>query len=316
MSTKTATETNEIVTTNAGPEVSIPVARVPDTTAPAPAPKKSLKDRMNKMSAAPEKPKAVAGKKPEYDAPAEAVAALSRFIPADIIATVAQKRADNAKAEASAVMFDAFIKALWASKVVPGNPKVVIRDDAGQPDMSAIYMVQDRFAAGNMKLPEFKVDTDDETISASIVDTLVDAGLGRDKATALVANEVSSAKKRGLRSLNELVEGSFGKDKQWVEASAAEQAVAEKLMDFLDTLTDAEQAIIRRDETKIAVKPQFLARASNYAESEKGLAAILKIFVPTNFVSHAALGLSDDEATKILKLQQAANEIIGAVQVK
>lgn len=310
------TKTDNEIATSTTPEVSIPVARIPDTSAPVPAPKKSLKDRMNKMSAAPEKPKAVAGKKPEYDAPKEAVDALARFIPADIIATVAQKRADNAKAEASVIMFKAFVKALFASKVVPGNPKVIIRDGAGQPDMSCIYMVQDRFAPGNMKLPEFKVDDSDETITASIVDTLVEAGVDRDSASTLVANEVSSAKRRGLRSLNELVEGSFGKDKQWVEATVKEQAVAEKLMDFLDTLTPEEQAIIRRDETKIAVKPQFLSRASNYAQSEKGLAAILQIFVPTNSVSHAALGLSDDEATKILKLQQAANEIIGSVQVK
>lgn len=317
----TATE-NEVQTpATTGPAPSIPAARIDADAGPAKKP--SLKDRMKKMSAAPEAKKPAANKRPEYDAPQEAVDALARFIPADNIRAIAEKRAENAKTEVAEIMLKAFVAALWKNKVVPSNPKIIVRDGVGQPDMSAIFQVQDRFTPNNMKLPEIKPDMEEEQVVDLIVGALVDAGVEEDYAKKFVADEVSTAKRRNIRSLNELAEGHFGQDKQWVDATPAEQAVAEKLMDFLDTLSFEEQAIIRRDETKVSVKKDMLTRVCNYTRFDKDdprgegqVAAILKVFGPVNFPSHATLGLSDDEATKISKLQQAANEIIGSVQVK
>jgi len=310
--TKTTATENEVKTIET-PAPSIPAARLPDEAAP---PKKNLKDRMKGMKAAPVEKKATDEKKPTYDAPPEAVDALRRFIPADTIRAIAEKRAENAKDEASEIMFKAFCTSLWKNKAVPSNPKVVVRDEQGQPDMSAIFIVQDRFTPNNMKLPEIKVDMEEEDVVAKIVATLVEAGVEKDDAEKLVANEIETSKRRNIRSLNELALGHMNKEKQWVDATAKEQAVAEKLMDFLDTLDPQEQEIIRRDEMKVTVKPQFLTKVCQYAHAGEQVAAILRIFGPVNFVSHAAIGLSDDEATKILKLQQAANEIIGSVQVK
>ncbi len=322
MSTKTTTEQTE-VQTDAAPAPSIPLARVPGTDAAAPAAKPSLKDRMKKMSAAPKVEKVAASKRPEYDAPKEAVEALQRFIPADTVRAIAEKRAENAKVEASEIMFKAFVAALWKHKVVPSNPKIIVRDGAGQPDMSAIFQVQDRFTPNNMKLPEYKADAEEEEVIDLVVTALTDAGVEEAQAKKLVAAEVQTSKRRNIRSLNDLAEGRYGQDKQWVDASPAEQAVAEKLMDFLDTLTEAEQAIIRRDEMKVTVKKDFLTRVCQYTRFDKDdprgeaqVGSILKIFGPVNFVSHAQLGLSDDEAGKIAKLQQAANEMIGSVQVR
>jgi hypothetical protein len=319
MSVTTETVTDATATTTATP--SIPLARIPGDQ-PA-AKKPSLKDRMKGMKAAPETKKPAASKRPEYDAPQDAVEAVRRFVPANLISTVAEKRAENAKTEISEVMMRAFVSALWKNKVVPSNPKIVVRDDNDQPEMSVIFQVQDRFSPNNMKLPEIKQDMEDEQIVDLIVSALIDAGVEPAFAAKFVTDEVTTAKRRNIRSLNELAEGHFGADKQWVDASEAEQAVAEKLMDFLDTLSPEEQAIIRRDETKVTVKKDMLTRVCSYTRFDKDdprgeaqVAAFLKVFVPVNFPSHAALGLSDDEATKIAKLKQAADDIIGSVQVK
>lgn len=299
------------------PAISIPAARIPDSKPAVPAdPKTSLKDRMKKMTAAPKATKPAAAKRPEYDAPAEAVEAIRRFIPADTIRKIAEKRAENANAEASEILFKAFCAALWKNKAVPSNPKIIVRDKNDNPEMSAIFQVQDRFSSNGMKVPEIKPDMEEEDAVEVIVSTLVEAGLSRPDAEKFVAAEVETTKKRNIRSLNELAIGHYGADKQWVDATAEEQAVAGKLMDFLDTLTPDEQAVIRRDEMRIAMKKDTLARVCQYVHSATQVEAILKVFVPVNFISHSTLGINDDEATKITKLQDAANEMIGSVEVK
>jgi len=303
---------------------SIPAIRLPGAADPAPAPasRVSTKDRLKGMKKAPAVKTEVA-KRPEYEAPKEAVEALARFIPADIIRKTAEKRADNSNTEVSEVMLRAFCAALWKNKVVPSNPKIIVRDGAGQPDMSAIFQVQDRFSKDNMKIPSVSNDAEEEDVVAGIVAALVEAGVEEEYAAKLVSNEIETQKRRNIRSLNELALGHYGQDKQWVEATASEVEVANKLMDFLDTLSEEEQAIIRRDEMRVTVKKDFLTRVCQYTRFEKDdprgeaqVRAILTIFEPTNFVSHAQIGLSDDEQTKVVRLQQAANELIGSTQIK
>ncbi len=308
--TKTATE-NEIAT----PTPSIPLARIPAEDS-KPDSKLSAKDRMKGLSVAPKVPKAAAATRPTYDAPKEAVDALRRFIPAKAIWSIAEKRASNAESEASEILFKSFCEALWKSKVVPANPKVLIKDEKDQPEMSAIFQVQDKFSPGNMKLPEIKVEMEEEKIVSLIVNALVEAGAEKADAEKLVLDEIETSKRRNIRSLNDLAIGHYEQDKRWVEATPEEQVVAGKMMDWLDTLTPEEQALVRRDEIKVTVKKDFLTRVCNYAHGVEQLRGILQIFGPTNFVSHAALGLSDDEATRIKKLQQAADEMIGSVQAK
>ena len=290
---------------------SIPAARLPDEEPVKP----NLKDRMSRLKAAPSISKPVTVNRPQYDAPLAAIEALSRFIPADNIRKIAEKRASNANDEASEILFKAFCESLWKHKIVPSNPKMIILDGANQPDMSAIYQVQDRFTPSNMKLPEFTNDTTEEDIFEGVVDALANAGIEDVDARKLVTAEVETSKRRNIRSLNELALGHFDPQKQWVEATQAEQSVAEKLMDFLDTLSAEEQSLIRRDETKVTLKAQFLTRVCNYAHHPLQVEAILTIFSPVNFISHAVLGLSDNESTKILKLQQAASEMIGNIRV-
>jgi hypothetical protein len=314
MSTTTDPKTQVQTTADAIPAISIPGAVLPGTTPPAAKP--NLKDRMKGLKSAPKTDKPAASKRPEYDAPKEAVEAIRRFIPADTIRKIAEKRAENANAEASEILFKAFCAALWKNKAVPANPKVVVRDGNDQPEMSAIFQVQDRFSPNAMKLPEIKPEMEEEDAVAVIIATLVEAGLEKADAEKFVAAEVETTKKRNIRSLNELALGHYGADKQWVEASPEEQSVAAKLMDFLDTLTDAEQALIRRDEMRISVKKDTLARVCQYAHCAPQVEAILKVFQPVNFISHSVLGIAEDEATKIKKLQDAANEMIGSVEVK
>lgn len=299
--------------------VSIPAARLPTPADAIPAEqtptKVSLKDRLKGMKAAPTAKKPPASKRPEYEAPREAVEALSRFIPASLIRKIAEKRAENADAEVSEIMMAAFCEALWRNKVVPANPKIIVKD-GDVADMSAIFQVQDRFTANNMAIPPVKPDAEEEDVVEAVVAALTDAGLEEADARRLVEAEINCQKRRGIRTLNELIDGHFGADKQWVDATPQEQKVAEKLMDFLESLSEEEQAIIRRDEVKVQVKKDFLTRVPQYAHCAAQVQAILKIFAPVHFVSHAEIGLQDDEATKVKRLQQAAGEMIGSAEIK
>lgn len=284
-----------------------------ETNPPIPEVKKpSLSDRLKGLKAAPAAKAPAAAKRPEVIPPKEALDALKRFIPADIIRKAAEKRADNANKEVSEIMLGAFADAMWKNKAVPSNPKMIVTDADNIADMSAIFQVQDRFPSNNIAMQSVAPDANDDDVMDALVDTLAEAGLRKTDARNLVDNEVNCSKRHTIRPLNELISGRFGADKQWVDATPQEQAVAEKLLDFLDTLSLEEQSMIRRDDIKVTMKKDFLARVSQYVHHESQVRAVLAVFKPVHFLSHAAVGLNQTETQKVERLKDAAAEIIGS----
>ena len=295
--------TKKTATKQATIQPSIPAARLPEETVPEPNTKNRLKDRLKNLKTVPES-KSTIVKRSSYEVPATAIPAIKDFIASDVLRRSAEKYAARTADEAIKILFKAFCEALWNNKdSVPANPKINIPDEM----MSAIFQVHDRFPPNGMKLPDISPRMEEEEINEKIVSILIDAGVEADDAQNLVANEIKASKQHNIRSLNELVEGHYNNEKQWVNATPEEQSVADKLLDFIDTLTEEEQNLIRRDVTTVKVKSQFLSRVHQYAHHPAQVESILNVFTPVNFLANSTI----DETTKVKKLQQIVDKITG-----
>jgi len=289
---------------------------IPNAVRPAAPSGDDLFDSLGEDGATTVKETGKKGDRPDVPIPPAVVEAYKRFIGAAVLREIVGKRAELSEAEVDRAVFDLWVEALFKNGTQPANSSLKLDKEGapGRKDLEALFQVQDKFTKNNIHLPE---PNPGETLQAATVRLLVEMGLPQDKAEAFVTKEVDMKPTKGLKSFNELKFGHYEGEgrKQWVDATPAEQAVADKLMQFVASLPPEERKLVLVTQPKVDVKKGAIGRIPAYCSSLAHVRAIFKVFEPVHFVSKAKLGISDTPAERVERLSEIAKEIIGTSDV-
>lgn len=255
--------------------------------------------------------------RPTVDVPDSVLDSFKRLVGAKTVYEVAKSRLEVEGDLVNEEMLDLFAATVYRNGSVPANPKLQTELPDGRPDMSGIFQVQNRF---KMNIPnDVNGNTD---IPVRVLFALESGGMATDAAQKLIDAEIDGSPVVRLRPFGELVDGHYegeGKNKTFVESTAEEKAIGQKLLEFVTgaasaPLTEDERAIAVRIEERIKVKEGFMQRLKGYCNSEDVVKCVLKVITPTHFVSHMKLGISDTPEQRQNRLKAIAAEIVGKIE--
>lgn len=221
------------------------------------------------------------------------------YAPTKVVADVMVAKANALKAEVNEAATKSWINTLWRNKSQPKNPVIRTNNEAGKVDCEAMFVVQNRFV---LQIP------DPENPTESVAEFL--RGAKVVKADELVEKELDATPQVGLRSFTELVNGHY-EDKEFVEASDAEKAVGEKLLQFVMGLSDEEKALVLLTTPKCKVKSGFFERVTGYCGTREELEKVMAIFKPVVQNKGAKFGMSDTPVDRINRLLNKASVVLG-----
>lgn len=238
---------------------------------------------------------------------------LARFAVAYYLEADASTVKENAKSELEEYMMDRLAEHIWEHKDRFKNPKLEIRGENGV-DVNAIYVFQDKY-----KIAIPIEDGQDSEETAVRIFTRI--GLSRENAEALVENELDMTPITALRPFNELVEGHYGENRSWVDASDVEKEAGRKLLSFvmadeedaedLEPLTDEEREIVLTKKNRIVVRSGFFSRVASYCEEKEDVLKILGVLKPVCYPKSPKFGVSDTPSRRLERLVEGAAEILG-----
>jgi hypothetical protein len=292
------------------PAIAIPAVRTTGKTA-APAKPMSAADMLNQLAGAkPVEKKSTAASKgrPALVLTPDAESTFKKFIPAKVLYDQFESNLTAVKDELKTQLFVLYAHTMWIQKSQPANPKLLVLNDKGKSDMESLYVIQ----------AKFKVQADSAEVATQL---LVGVGLSQDNAEKLVEHELDFTPFTGLRSFNELVKG-HREGEGWVEATPAEQAVAQKLMSLVmgqqvAPITPEERQIILRNEPQVVVRDGFLERVTTYCESEEQVLGVFQVVQPVNYPKGAKFAVSDDAETRNKRLvAECANILNQQLNIK
>jgi CheY-like chemotaxis protein len=210
-----------------------------------PATKPSAKDLLGSLTAGkkPTKKAAATSSRPDLELSPALSTAFERFAGAHALLDVVEARRDQEKDFLNDGCFETWTERLWKAKNRPANPELKI-DKNGQTDIQGIYQVQERYTFNAPDVPDGK--SLEEVVIEKFVDLFTATGMSQTDAetaaTNLVTNELTLSPKP-IIDLDRLVNGHYegeGKNKNFVEATPAEQAIASKLIQMIKARTPEE----------------------------------------------------------------------------
>lgn len=226
-----------------------------------------------------------------------------RFAPAKQLLDVVEAEVEAVKGELNVELFDSWTQLCWDHKNQPANPAIQVRNADGKIDCEGMFVVTERIS---VQIP------DPANPAESVATLLVEMGVDKAKAESLVNSEVSFTPVLSLRPFMELIEGHYGKDRQFVEATPTEKAVGEKILKLLtENLDDDEKALVLVNVPKTVVKKGFLQRVATYANAKSQLASIFKVFVPVVQNRNAKFAVSDTPVEQTNRLVSFAKKLLG-----
>lgn len=277
---------------------------VPPAAKPTAAPEqgekggaKSLLDKLkSKVKAEAPKPAAKGKDKPVMKLEGREADIFDRLASADQISKIAESGAKAAKADANDIVRLKFLRMCLERGSKPENPKIATANANGN------------FVVKHMKKlklsgPNGKVFT--------VGQQLADAGFGQHVIDQIEQKVVKEKEVMGLRSFTELTEGT-----ETQPASAAEQAVAEKLLTFVLTeLSDEEQALVLTKTIQIQADEVWhnlaidIALKESGGDIEKGVGILDRLFsvIKPQFVFSQML-YNGDLGESLSRLQAAPVE--------
>lgn len=232
---------------------------------------------------------------------------LTRRVMAKLIAKKAGARLDQLEPALNAAAFKDWCRRLWKSKTRPEKPYVEVEKN-GRSDITANFIVQERFTPSNINIPPLK---EGQTPARALADALVDQGIEREDAERLVAQELDLVAEKACRNLKELLYGHY-EGRVFVDATPEEVRLGKKLFELLKAeFTTEEQKLLIRTEIRAKVKKDFFGRVPNYCHSADQVEAVFRVITPVFYFGGEEFGLNDDEATKIERLKEEAGTFIG-----
>jgi hypothetical protein len=264
---------------------------------------KSASDLLSMVSgAAPVKKKKAATDRPTLELTPEAKELYSQFVPSKQIFDIFESHLKIIKSDLKSEVFRLWAEQMFSQKAKPVNPKLALNNEDGNPDMSGVFIIQ----------AKFKVSA---TTAEEAQEMLVAVGLSEEDAEKLVTAEIDFTPMSALRSFNELVKG-HKVDGGFVEATAQEEAIAQKLMLFVmgqktEPITEEERAVVLLNQPNIQVKHGFLDRVANYCKTAEQLHGVFTVVSPVAYARAGKFGISDTSDEIRTRLVTAAAEILG-----
>jgi hypothetical protein len=300
---KTTTRTGKTATDTTKP--AIPVAVRPGQTAPA-------ADLLSQLTGnAPAKAKPATKARPTLDLTPEVEEVFRDHVAGKVLYDHFEAHHENKKAELKSLIFPLWIDKVWAIKGKPTNPtlKTTKEVDGKQvPDCEGMYVIQEKFKVGFSSVEEG-------------VQLLMDleVGFDADTLTQMIQNEIDFSPSVSIH-FNKLQNGEYV-EKEWVESTAEQKAVAQKALQLLlsipgtEPLTDEEKAMLIDQKPKTTVKKDFLSRVAGYCKTRDQVAAIFKVITPVEMARGGKFGISDPMNERNTRLISEAGKILG-VNVK
>ena len=264
-------------------------------------PKGNAADMLSMLSGStPVKKKSDAKARPTMELPAEVQELYAKFVPRKQLFDVFKSDLDITKDELKGEVFKLWVDKMFAQKAKPVNPNLAQNKD-GKPDLSGVYIIQGKF----------KVHVES---AVEAIETLVAVGMSEENAEKLIDAEIDFAPMSMLRSFNELVKG-HKVEGGWADATAAEEAVAQKLMmvvmgQEIEPITDEERALVLVNKPNIQVKNGFLDRVVNYCESAEQLLGVFSVIEPVHYPRGGKFGISDTNEEKRDRLVAVASDVL------
>jgi hypothetical protein len=263
--------------------------------------------------AAPKKPKADTANLWELPLTPEAQETANRWANAKEIFDPIEKRLETERNAFNKYALRQVAEKLFREKTKPSNPVVITKRDDGREDNKFKWLLCDSFKLEFPKIPD---EADNREF---FVEFFTNLGLHPVDAGALVDNELEFCPVVGFRSLTEMLEGTFGKGREFVPASDEEKAAAVKLGALLkwdgtnpapEPLTPEERELVIDRSPNATVRSGFLNRVANYARSVDQLMAIFGVIQPKVYPSYLDYAINDDAATKSARKQGALKDIL------
>ncbi|RDJ35074.1 MAG: hypothetical protein DWQ19_09570 [Crenarchaeota archaeon] len=276
--------------------------------------KKSASDLLSGLTAKAKKPeKKTESKKqhPELALETHTQDLFSRFAQTKQVFDVVEGELKAVKGELNDELFGSWVAGLFAQKAWPSSPAIKVRDANGKLDAEGLYVVQEKF---KLQIP------DEDNPANSIIEGLIAPSIDGDSTTEplsqedaeLVVSEIDFSPQLTLRPFGELVSGHYV-DRQFVEATDAEKAVGQKLLEFVtNNLTEEEKELVLISKANTTVKKGVLDRVAQYVKSTKQLFRVFQYLVPVNYPKGAKFGVSDTPVTRTKRLVAYTEELLGS----
>lgn len=225
---------------------------------------------------------------------------LGAWVASATIFEVIEARKDVEAGPITARLIGEFADQLFNQGFQPVNPRVVTMD-GDEVDHQANFTVQARFKLQAKSSDELKTNLHTVLGSDDLFDTEIDC-------TPLTT----------LRPFNELVLGHYeGKD--FVPATEAEEAVAKKLLTFVQgskavPLTDEERDLVLVHQDQMKVKPGFFDRVKGYCKTVEELKEVFGVITPVHFLSHAKFAVADTPQERQDRLVEAVGNFLGEAE--
>jgi hypothetical protein len=289
--------------------------------------KASAKDLLTSLTSGkkPTKKAAVASNRPDIDLDAPLAVSFERFAAADAVQEVVAARLTQEKEFLNEGCFKVWTERLWKSKTRPANPELKLEKN-GQLDIQGIYQVQEKYVFNSPEIPVGQ--TLEQAVTTKFIELFTATGMrpedAEKSANDLVTNELTLSPKP-IIDLERLVYGHYegeSKNKTFVDATEAEQAIASKLIRMIKarsakelaaagTFTDEEEQALIEYKSQMVVKKGFLQRVCSYVHSLDQLRMVFMIIKPVKFPQAKKFAASDTPDEKNHRLLDAFCDILG-----
>lgn len=270
------------------------------------------------------KPKS--GKPTKWELPLtpEARRDAERWINGKSVLEPVEKRVENAKSEFIEYALDIMADKIFANKTRASNPLVVLYKEDAQgnqtktPDHQFQVTMTDKFKYRFPPIPE-GVDPRDHFISV-----FQSAGLHPTDAENLVDTELDFNPITGFYTLTELMEGTYGEGREWIESSEENKTAGRKFAALLmwdgtgdppEALAPEEKGLVVKRSPGLTVKAGFYDRVATYCRSKDQLLGVFKIIQPIIYPASPKFAQNDTEIDKTRRKIEAAADILGTVTV-
>jgi hypothetical protein len=237
-----------------------------------------------------------------------------RWISAKAVYEVVESRLDHSKDAFIEYALDILAQKLFDNKTKASNPLVVIYDEDKKVDHQFQVTMTDKF---KYRFPEVPEDVEPRD---HFIEIFTNLGLHPNDATRLVDEELDFNPITGFKTLTELLEGSYGAGREWIEASDENKTAGAKFAALLlwdgtgdqpEPLTPEEKQLVIQRSPGMTVKQGFYDRVATYCQNKTQLLAIFKVIQPIIYPASPKFAESSTLTERTKRKIEAAADILG-----
>lgn len=247
----------------------------------------------------------------------EAEADARRWVEAKAVFEPVEKRLENAKNDFMEYAVRVMAEKLFANKTKPSNPLIILKkEDKKTADHQFQFTMTDKFKFRFPDVPEGADPRD------HFVEVFTSLGLHPSDAANLVDQELDFNPITGFKTLTELMEGSYGAGREWLEATEESKAIGAKFAALLmwngedptpEPLTPEEKMEVLERSPGMQVKAGFYDRVASYVQNVEQLMLVFKVIQPIAYPAYPKFAVSDPQTVKAARMITAAEDILGTV---